>query len=224
MSSQALSELKASLRRSAAASAALSPASLLSSSAAAAAHVLSLPAWQAASTVALFLSLPSELSTEPLLEAAFAQGKRVLLPRVTGPAATDMTMLLAESLQEVLVWQPSRAHFGLRQPPLLLSSSSSSGSSSPRPDWRSLPTPGCIIVPGVLFDTGCGRLGHGKGYYDAFLCAAAARAVERGEAAPFLIGYALAEQLSEESLPMGPEDVFLDCIVTPAAALHRGQE
>ena len=45
-------------------------------------RVLSLPAFQQATAIHCYLPIRSEVDTLPLLEAAFASGKRVILPVV----------------------------------------------------------------------------------------------------------------------------------------------
>ena len=50
-----------------------------------AAALFCLPDWQQARTVLAFAALPDEPDTAPLLRRALAEGKRLLLPRVTGP-------------------------------------------------------------------------------------------------------------------------------------------
>jgi 5-formyltetrahydrofolate cyclo-ligase len=63
-----------------------------------------------------------------------------------------------------------------------------------------------VLVPGVAFDSRGGRLGRGGGFYDRLL---AGRSVRR----PFLVGVAFSWQMVE-NVPMGPEDVAVDCVVT----------
>ena len=46
------------------------------------AHLLESPLWRQARTIALYVSLPDELDTAPLLDAAWQAGKTLYLPRV----------------------------------------------------------------------------------------------------------------------------------------------
>lgn len=64
--------------------------------------------------------------------------------------------------------------------------------------------PEVIIVPIVAADQTCNRLGYGKGYYDRFLA--------RTDA--YKVGLAFRECLALDGLPVEPEDVKLNIIVT----------
>ena len=55
-------------------------------------RVLDLPEWRDADTVALYVAARNEVSTAQLLERAWAEGKRVLLPRCLPPDAGEGIM------------------------------------------------------------------------------------------------------------------------------------
>ena len=69
-----------------------------------------------------------------------------------------------------------------------------------------------VLVPGVAFDAGGGRLGYGGGYYDRLLgtCAEATTLV----AAAF-------EVQMVERVPMGPGDRRVDLVVTERGVYAR---
>jgi 5-formyltetrahydrofolate cyclo-ligase len=69
-----------------------------------------------------------------------------------------------------------------------------------------------IVVPGLAFDRRCGRLGHGKGYYDRLL-----RSVP---AAVPVVALAFECQVFAE-VPMGDHDVFVDKVLTERALYER---
>ena len=74
-----------------------------------------------------------------------------------------------------------------------------------------------LLVPAVAFDARCGRLGHGRGYYDAFI--ARQRALVRAAGSPrvTVVGLALREQMVE-CVPME------ECVLSgldAATAAHR---
>ena len=60
-----------------------------------AAALFCLPDWQQARTVLAFAALPDEPDTAPLLRRALAEGKRLLLPRVTGPGRMEWVEITA---------------------------------------------------------------------------------------------------------------------------------
>lgn len=110
------------------------------------ARVEALDAFQAASTVLLYCSLPDEVSTSGFMER-WARRKRLILPLVCGD-----DLLLKE-------YDPSRVHPGYR------------GIIEPDGDLPSL-APQSVdfaLVPGVAFTPDGYRLGRGKGFYDRLL-------------------------------------------------------
>lgn len=175
-------------------------------SASAAARVLSLPEWVSARTVALFVSLPSEPGTDSLLAAARAAGKTTLLPRVRGPLSSDLALLAVRADEDVLSFP--RASFvggGIPQPDETYADGS----------LRDAPTPDLILVPGAAFDTGGGRLGQGRGYYDTWFAA-------RSGGNTCRVGYTFDEALFEAgaALPSGPDDARVHIIVSPTRTLR----
>ncbi|KAI4187679.1 MAG: hypothetical protein L6R41_002659 [Letrouitia leprolyta] len=75
-----------------------------------------------------------------------------------------------------------------------------------------------IVMPGVAFDRGFARLGHGKGYYDFFLSQYQQGMGDSSSSEskmPFLVGLALKEQLLPEGqeVPMGSSDWSLDALI-----------
>lgn len=110
-----------------------------------------LPAWQQAHTVLAFASLPDEPDTAPMLRQALAEGKRLLLPRVTGDGTMDWVEIPDLGLLQ-------RGTFGIWEPPAALPPV------CPPDDSTALALLPCLAVgaDGV-------RLGRGGGYYDRFL-------------------------------------------------------
>ena len=113
-----------------------------------------LPAFKASRCVALFSPLNSEPDARPLVEEAWAEGKRVVLPLTiqqrTGP---ELDWHEVTSWEEVGLPGP----FGLLEPDPLKCARVAVGEID------------CAFVPGLAFDEGGYRLGRGGGYYDYFL-------------------------------------------------------
>ena len=191
MSTTSASGVKMALReRMLAVRAAIPPAEREAASRSIASHLASLPAWQRARTVALHHALGAEVDTAELARLALAAGKRVAWPRVSsvGPA-----MEFASCAASDLVSGPARA---LEPPP----------SAPPIP----LESIDLVVVPGVAFDARGGRLGRGRGHYDATLSLLRPDAVR--------VGIAFEEQVVED-VPTEPHDAPLDVVVTSSRLL-----
>ncbi len=113
-----------------------------------------LPAFLKSRCVALFAPLSTEPDIHPLIEEAWAQGKRVALPLMIKHGSTpELDWHEITSWDEVVVPGP----FGLREPDPLR---------CPRLPLTELD---CVFVPGIAFDGEGFRLGRGGGFYDSFL-------------------------------------------------------
>jgi len=114
----------------------------------------SLPSFTSARCVALFAPLPSEPDVHPLIEEAWAQGKRVVLPlMIKHGTVPELDWHEVTSWDEVVVPGP----FGLREPDPLRCTRVKTAEVD------------CAFVPGVAFDATGYRLGRGGGFYDSFL-------------------------------------------------------
>jgi len=154
--------------------------------------------WGDARTLAVFASLPGEVPTGPLIQAAWTSGRRVLLPRVIA----DGELAFHEHVQDGPLLSGA---FGVAEPP----------ATAPQ---ASLSEADLVFVPGLAFDRLGGRLGRGAGYYDRALTEALAGGTrKRGAGEPATIGLAFALQIVD-AIPMEPHDVHLDAVVTEAAS------
>jgi 5-formyltetrahydrofolate cyclo-ligase len=112
-------------------------------------RVLSLPAWLGAKTIGIYLSLPDEVSTYFLFQAAQTSGKTLAVPRL------DRLRHRLEFHHYLGKSDLSPGPLGILQPTTLNLI-----------DPKNLDA---IILPGVGFDLLCNRLGFGGGYFDRFL-------------------------------------------------------
>jgi len=138
--------------------------------------------------IAVYLSVHSELSTQPLRSALLRAGHQVSVP-VT---RRDWQMRFLPFAEHTAL----RSNGPLRLPEPVA-----------RRPMRSARRFDVILVPLLGFDATGGRIGNGGGYYDRAL--AAPRIGRR----PQRIGYAYAAQ-RVELLPMEAFDVRLDAVVT----------
>jgi len=118
-------------------------------------RVIQNPFFSASKTLCIYLSMAKEIQTESLLTACFGQSKKVLIPKVIGKHASDMWMLPIQNMDQISSFPKSK--WGIPEPSLTEFSAD-----------QDMVGSGCIdliFVPGVAFNSSCGRVGHGKGYY-----------------------------------------------------------
>ena len=196
MTDTALTAAKRALRQTVLARRdAAAPGARAAWSAAIFAGLMGLPAVRRAGEVLAYHAFGSEPETLPFLRALLAGDKGLLLPRIDR-AARALTVHRVRDLDADLTPGP----WGIREP-----------------DPRRCPPvrPGdvdLVLVPGVAFDAGGGRLGYGGGYYDRLLgtCAEATT----------LIAAAFEVQMVER-VPMGPGDRRVDLVVTERGVYAR---
>jgi len=122
--------------------------------AASAALLRSSPVWSCYQTVFLFLSMNSEIDTQPLLESALKDGKKVFAPKVSFVPNDAEKLVFYNITSAEGPWE--KGAFGIREP-------AASGEPAGSEDL-----PALIVVPGLAFDRNGNRLGKGGGYYDRF--------------------------------------------------------
>jgi 5-formyltetrahydrofolate cyclo-ligase len=136
--------------------------------------------YQNAKNISIYLSMPSrEVSTENIVRDALKSGKRVFVPylhKMHKPSepkqasVMDMVMLHSEEDYDALqrdkwgIPTPSRESIVGRK--RCLGEDTGAQDQGNQDQGIGIDV---IVMPGVAFDTGFGRLGHGKGYYDQFL-------------------------------------------------------
>lgn len=171
------------------------PAERTAASARAATAAQSVQGWRPSQLVLAFLSMPTEIDTGPVIEAALANGKRVAVPRIQ-----DGEIAFVELPPGWRDWPRDR--WNIPAPPASLVALSFE-------DIATVPT--LALVPGLAFDRAGGRLGRGKGYYDRFLAGAAAARGRQGCAAGSFsaVAYGYESQLVE-LVPMDERDTPLD--------------
>ncbi|HPX61722.1 MAG TPA: 5-formyltetrahydrofolate cyclo-ligase [Deltaproteobacteria bacterium] len=146
--------------------------------------LMELDEYRGAACVALYAPLQNEVDTLLVRDSAFADGKRVLYPVVSGHG---MVMRQAHSAEMF-----RQGSFGILEPV---------GSDDHQAD-----EPDLIVVPGVAFDRNGHRIGFGKGYYDRFLRNPGLKAC--------LVGFCHEFQLIDGSIAADDHDVRMDVLVT----------
>ena len=125
-----------------------------------AARVLALPEYHASQCIFLYISVGLEVNTAPILRDAFAQGKRVCVPR-----CLEYGIMEAVELSSYAALVPGR--YGIPSAP-----ETAEVVPPERIDF--------MLVPGLGFDCEGRRLGRGGGYYDRYLNRLSKRTVTVG--------------------------------------------
>ena len=144
--------------------------------------------WRSSSVIALFATLPGEIDTQPLIELARRDAKRLLFPRMLAGRTLEFAVIeKSESLR------PGR--YGVLEP-------------DRRCPVQRMHADAIVFVPGRAFDRQGGRLGRGAGYYDRALAGCG-----DSSGRPRFIGVGFASQVVS-SVPMNSLDMRMDGVVT----------
>jgi 5-formyltetrahydrofolate cyclo-ligase len=164
----------------------------------AASHLLGLAELDGMAVAGLYAAFDDELGTREAADALRARGIVVAYPRIAPPERL---------LRFHLVHGPDDLEpgpFRIPQP-------------AARAEAVDIDRISMLIVPGLAFDARGGRLGWGKGYYDATL--ADDHSLRHR---PLYVGYAYAFQLVPE-VPQRSHDVSMDLVVTDAGVIRAGE-
>ncbi len=144
------------------------------------------PEFERAEIVMVFLSLPTEINTAPLVLRAWQEGKRVLAPRVSWEQRRMMPVEIRSLTENI-----EDTQWSLRQPL--------------QGDPVPLSMIDLVVVPGLGFDPEGNRLGRGRGFYDRFLA--------HSEFAGSTCAVAFEEQIVE-AIPADSHDIRVDMLIT----------
>jgi 5-formyltetrahydrofolate cyclo-ligase len=154
-------------------------------------HLIRLKQVQNARSIHCYASVASqrEVDTWPIISWILNESKMLVMPVVSGEAGE---MIHRQVLNQNLL---TENRWGIKEPE----------------EGRSIApsVPDVVIVPMVAADRTCNRLGYGKGYYDRFLAKTDA----------YKIGLAFSNCIALDGLPVEPEDVKLDIIITEKGAI-----
>ena len=144
------------------------------------------PEYVKAEVIMVFLSLPGEIDTSPIVLRAWQDRKRVLAPKVSWSQRRMMPVEIRSLTEDLAVSQA-----GIREP------------------LSGIPFPvsmlDLVLVPGLGFDEFGHRLGRGRGFYDRFLA--------HPELSGVSCAMAFEEQMIP-TVPVGPLDRGIGVLVT----------
>ncbi|WP_374724591.1 5-formyltetrahydrofolate cyclo-ligase [Calidifontibacillus erzurumensis] len=110
-----------------------------------------LETWKSSDTIAITISRGKEVDTKSIIEKAWQEGKRIVVPKCK-PETKEMTFRILESFDQLEV-----VYYGLEEPKESITKAVSTDEID------------AVIVPGVVFNLDGYRIGYGGGYYDRFL-------------------------------------------------------
>ena len=107
----------------------------------------SLPKFQQAEGIYLYIDCKNEVQTGEIMDEALRLGKRVAAPRVEGQEMVFYEIFSRDDL--------APGYFGILEPKDGLP--------------EAIAEEGLLLMPGVAFDKDCHRIGYGGGFYDRYL-------------------------------------------------------
>ena len=160
-----------------------------------------------------YVNYQSEVITTPLIERALSDGKKVFCPKVSGD---DMEFYSVMGMGEL-----KTGYKGIKEPQggqgffdFLFERDDLSNDldESNKVNNKTL-----VIIPGTAFDTGCHRMGYGKGFYDKYLTRLSENGVD-----VYKIGLGYECQLIDK-VPCEAHDIVLDMLVTEENIYRRNR-
>ncbi|MBU3182081.1 5-formyltetrahydrofolate cyclo-ligase [Clostridium psychrophilum] len=150
--------------------------------------IMKLPKFINCKNIMLYISFNKEVDTYPLAKWCLAHGKTVIAPYCIKPTKQIIPYKINNLTSDLI-----KSTFGVMEPNHNLL------------DKVNIEDIDLIIVPGVVFDNDCNRIGLGAGYYDRFLL--------KILKSTLTIGIAYDYQIIDK-VPTDKFDIPLDFIIT----------
>lgn len=147
--------------------------------------VVNLWSFRDAEVVFAYMSTKIEVDTAAIIEKAWELGKKVAVPRCI-PGTRQMKFYYIDSFAQL-----ENGSFGVLEPDTAVCAAAKEYTNA------------VCLVPALVFDKSCYRLGYGKGYYDRFL----------SDFKGSVIGLCY-EACRRDVLPHGKYDKSLDLFIT----------
>ncbi|XP_075165611.1 methenyltetrahydrofolate synthetase [Haematobia irritans] len=160
--------------------------------------VLKTEAFRSSKRISIYLSTATEVDTNDLLSECFRLEKHVFVPTYEG---SNMEMVRLKNLKDYDSLPMTK--WKIKQP------RADEGRENALTNGHGIDL---FLIPGVAFTLIGGRMGHGMGYYDAYLTRHHAAYPNKKTT---LMALAFREQIvDEKELPLEPHDVKLHSIIT----------
>ncbi|MGK0468031.1 5-formyltetrahydrofolate cyclo-ligase [Clostridium sp.] len=150
--------------------------------------IMELPQFMNFKNIMLYISFNNEVDTHSLATWCLANGKTVIAPYCVQKQRKIVPFEIKNFSNDL-----TKSTFGVMEPKHNILKEAT------------LHNIDLIIVPGVIFDIHCNRIGFGAGYYDRFLC--------RKSKSTVTIGIAYDYQIID-TVPTDKYDVPLDFVIT----------
>jgi 5-formyltetrahydrofolate cyclo-ligase len=208
MAGNSIQDAKAQVRRNVAESLSLlTPSHRRAASVMVAQRLTNLPSVRAARTLMLFLSLPTEIDTWPIIRWAWQEGKRVAVPRIEPAGAGPEVPMTKRDMVAVLL-RAADIEGIASHPDVRL------GAMGILEVFDAAPIAAAeldvLVMPCQAVDRAGNRLGKGGGFFDRFLVLPNFRAAR--------IVVAFHEQIFDE-VPVVATDQRIDMVVTDGEVL-----
>lgn len=145
--------------------------------------VISLPEFQKASCIYAYVDYNKEVSTRKIIRKAWEEGKRVAVPRVTGPH--QMKYYYLEDFSQL-----KPGYFQIPEPENCPEAAEEKA---------------FLIVPGVAFDEKRHRAGYGQGFYDRYLAVH-----KQHKTAAIAFEFQIVEEIPAEDTDIFPDKVITE--------------
>ena len=161
--------------------------------------VIGLEQWKRCHFPLLYVATNDEISTKLLMEAAFSEGKRVLVPKCV--SSTTFVAVEISHYTDLV-----EGTYGILEPKESLLTGF----------IETKLVPDCVITPGVLFDRQGNRIGMGGGFYDRYF-----QWLQNETSRAYIsIGLCSSGQLAKETIVTEPWDIAVDIVVTENEVVH----
>ncbi|AKG33536.1 5-formyltetrahydrofolate cyclo-ligase [Paenibacillus durus] len=154
-----------------------------------------------AKSLMFYVPFRSELDTRSLIKWCWAEGRKVILPRVHADSG-ELSLHRVKSWNEL-----AQGTYGIPEP----------AGTSPAIGEEDIPS--VVFVPGLAFDARGGRLGYGRGYYDRLWDRFERASASGTRENTVWVGLAYGAQVLPE-VPMDVHDAYMDMLITEQGMLN----